>query len=71
MKIYRISLECSGDEHGGYEFFTSKKKARKALKEAAHSELFHAKEIDVLEIKLTKDEIMRLLGRWASHPDNG
>lgn len=71
MKIYRISLERSGHEHDGYRYFTSKKAAQKALKEENHTEYFHAKEIDELEIVLTKKGVMAFLNAWAAYSDNG
>ncbi len=84
--IYRLGIHDDGDEHRGYRYFASKAAAIKgrseAMKEfgvgryAVHDiddGVFRYDNftIDVCETPKTKPDVIALLNRWASHPDNG
>lgn len=71
MKVYRNNYTELGQSHG-FEWFTSKASAEEGRRIflSVAGETFEAdtKEFD---ISLTKDEVLRALKKFASHPDNG
>ena len=73
MKFYRVHtcVECSTSS--GYEFFTNKADAERAVREWTTGEALRTDtaEIDVIEITPTKAGILHALNTYAAHADNG
>jgi hypothetical protein len=72
--IYRVGYSNFADSDCGAEFFTARQAAEHAaaawLKQYADDEFAKAT-IEEIKIELTKDGILRLLNRYAGHPNNG
>ena len=73
MKFYRVHTTTDSGLSAGYEFFTSKAEAGKAVKEWTRGIALETDiaEIDVVEIEPTKAGILRALNLYAVHADNG
>lgn len=73
--IYCVGYTCVRDGHCGYEFFTSKGLAQRALamwkRECAADGDIGDGTIDEAQTPKTKAEMMALLRRWGGHCDNG
>ena len=68
MKIYKVGTRDTWAEHKGYSYHTNKREAVKASKE---SDKKYRGDIQELEIKLTKEDVLSFLNAYCSHPDNG
>ena len=73
MKFYRVHTYADAGQSTGYEFFTSKAEAKKAVREWTEGIALETDtaEIDVVEIEPTKAGILRALNLYAVHADNG
>lgn len=70
MKIYRVSSRRPDTEHVGYFYYTNKYSALRTQREL-NKETENNDEVEVFDIPLTKNGVMKLLRLTASHPDNG
>lgn len=68
--IYRISFrDAKEGKHYGFEYVTSMVDAR--------TEMLNAKELELdarlerVDLPKGKKQVIDLLNKWASHPDNG
>lgn len=74
MKIFRVAYFNNSDSSQGFDFFTNKAEAERELKkwEKDQGDNFDDRSgIDVEDIAIGKYEFLKLLKKWASHPDNG
>lgn len=73
MKLYRVEPRDDFDESQGFTYFSSKREALKFKRECEEDAPHNSTEIvvDEIEFEMNKKGILRLLHRWASHPDNG
>lgn len=73
--IYRVGFMCVRDGHCGYEFFTSKGEAERALAKWKRECKAEGDEgdgsIDESKTPKTKAELLHLLRWWGGHCDNG
>lgn len=74
MKIYKNSYYTYSESSMGFEFFTRRDKAeramRKFLKDLDRDEDGTDSDIEVIEIQPTRAGILRALRLHAAHPDN-
>lgn len=67
MKLYRVHhADYGGLGSAGFSWHTSKRGAEKAEREGGADS-----SIELVEINPTKAGILKLLNRYADHPDNG
>jgi hypothetical protein len=73
-----VTYSADGGNSGGFSWHTSKRAAEAAAAEAVKNDPKEYEEhrsgppdIDVIEIKPTKADILIALQSFASHPDNG
>jgi hypothetical protein len=76
MRVYRVSRFRDGGESDGFDFYTSRRDAERAVREhAAETEDMRlagvGEAIDTFEAPLTKAGLLRFLNHWANHPNNG
>ena len=83
--IYRLTIAANDDgNHQGYRYFASKAAAIKGrseeikrsgwerrLRDMTSAQGREECIIDACETPKTKSDVIALLNRWASHPDNG
>lgn len=67
MKLYRVHhADYGGIGSAGFSWHTTRRDAEKAKRESGADS-----SVEAIEIKLTKAGILKLLRRYADHPDNG
>jgi hypothetical protein len=78
MKVYRLSKWEAADGHRGFQYFSNRRDAVRALRDwvdqhegKERAEIRAGSDIDKLDVKLTKQGIVQALNYYASHPDNG
>jgi hypothetical protein len=73
MKFYRVHVTVECGVSTGYEYFTSKYGAARAVREweIHRGEETGSAEIEVIEIAPTKAGILHALNAYAAHADNG
>lgn len=78
MKIYRVKKVSSLNSSEGFEYFTSKVKAEKALKNFKNQcenertgFIADQSRIEIINVRITGRQIIQLLNRYGDHPDNG
>lgn len=73
MDIFRVSYSTSLASSLGFEWFTSLTAAQKAQRqfEKRKDHEDPVAEILKIELKTTKADVVALLNKFASHPDNG
>ena len=71
MKIYRLAKWSEQNSSEGFEFFTSKAKAKKELSKFKKQEGTEGSSIQVFAIDISSVGIIKILEEIASHPDNG
>jgi len=71
--IYRLSVYSDSMGHEGYQYFSSRRAAQRALsdlvKEGYDPDYFL--DIEAAPTPRTKADVIRLLETWAHHPNNG
>lgn len=77
-KVYRVARQTDGGVSAGYEFYATKREAKRAVRENNAARSDHDKRgglslstFDVVEFKATRAGILALLNDVASHADNG
>ena len=74
MKIYRTGFYSGQESSEGFEFFTSKSKADKALtdwKKKAGDDFDERSSVDVFDTNISAKGIIDILNEVASQPQNG
>ena len=72
LKFYVVHIYTGGGNSGGYMWFTSRKAAAKAKRDAdAEDPDETPADLDTFHVVPTKAGILDALKRRASHPDNG
>lgn len=73
MILYRVSTFTENGNSAGFSWHTKLREAQDAKAEAKanHIDEEREPEIERIEVKLTRDGVLRALNRYASHPDNG
>ena len=71
MKIYRVEWRHVTECSKGFEYYSSLKQAR--TESDAYKKELEGNEapIQIIEFRLSKKEVVRLLRRFGSHNDNG
>jgi len=74
MKIYRTGFYSNQENSQGFEFFTSKTKAEKALndwKKNLGDDFDERSSVDVFDTSISAKGIIDILNQVASQPQNG
>lgn len=67
--IYRVEFTSETDNHQGFAYFATRKKAEAAVRDARR----HGFDASITNATTptTKAEVVALLHKWASHNNNG
>lgn len=76
MKFYQLHKIHEAGTSAGFEYFTNKKEAQRAVIDwlgDTEESVCDAEGSVILEIEIepTKQGVLSALNRWAKHPDNG
>ena len=70
MKIYRVEFVDTANGSQGFGYYDSKIEAEKNIQEFEEANDGETTLV-IIEMKNTKDAILRVLNEYGSHPDNG
>lgn len=72
MRLYRVSVYTDHGSSNGFIWCASHRAAETAAKQAHENEPEERfPEIEVIDLLPTKKDVLRLLNRYASEPQNG
>jgi len=75
MKFYQLHRTCEAGTSAGYEYFTSRREAKRALavwrRNSPGDVQDQQGDIEPIEIEPTRAGIVHALNRYANHEDNG
>lgn len=71
MKLYRVDLRQSDGESHGFQYFSNKVDAQRAVRTWADNEPPGKAEIEEINVEPTRAGILTALSLYGSHADNG
>ena len=71
MRFYKVHRTHEGGTSAGFEYFTSKREAQRAVVAWHDERCEQFATVEVVDVETTRQGILRALNLYAKHPDTG